>query len=278
MVSDNWMATALESSGEPAPAQLDTGVPHAARIYDYLLGGKDNFAADRSAAEADAAANPGVKVTARANREWLRRVVEYLAGQAGLRQFLDIGTGIPTSPNVHEIAQATAPATRVVYVDNDPMVLAHARALLTGGTTDYVDGDFRRPEQVLTAAEHTLDFTQPIGLLLVGLGHLIPDDDFPYRIVAQLVDALPAGSYLALSHLTGDLLPEHWAHIEEKFAERGGTMRVRSKAEISQFFDGLELVEPGVQLVHHWRPGTGDLYGASADEHISIYGGVARKP
>jgi SAM-dependent methyltransferase len=277
MAGEDWMNAALERP-EPPIAHLDTGVPHSARIYDYLLGGKDNFTVDRVAAEGDAAANPGVKITARANREWLRRVVGYLTAEAGIRQFLDLGTGIPTSPNVHEIAQAIAPETRVVYVDNDPMVLAHARALLTGGTTDYVDGDFRHPERILAEAGRTLDFSRPIGLLLVGLGHLIADEDQPHRIVAQLLDALPPGSYLALSHLTGDLLPEQWRRIEEKFAARGGVMRVRSRMQIGQFFDGLAFVDPGLVLVHRWRPGPTDRYGDSADELISIYGGVARKP
>jgi hypothetical protein len=262
-------------------AELDTGVAHSARIYDYLLGGRDNFAVDRAAAEADAESNPGIRVTARANREWLRRVVATLTAEAGLRQFLDVGTGIPTRPNVHEVAQAIAPSTAVVYVDNDPMVLSHARALLQAtpgaGPTAYVDADFRDPTRILTAAAETLDFSRPIGLLLVGLGHLIADADRPHELVSSLVSALPSGSYLALSHLTGDLLPERWRQIEAKFAARGGVMRVRSRAEITSFFSGLEILPPGVVLVHHWRPARSDDHAERPDSEISIYGAVARK-
>ena len=296
------------------PVDLRTDRPHPARVYDFLLGGKDNFAADRAAAEQGMKANPNSRIPPRENRAFLRRAVAYLAREAGIRQFLDIGTGIPTSPNVHEVAQAITPEARIVYVDNDPIVLAHARALLTSGPTGrtaYIDADLRDVESILKSPElgRTLDLDQPVGLLLIAILHFIGDDGDPYGIVRRLVQALPPGSCLALSHLTGDYEPAAWAGVTEVFRKQGVTMRVRSRAEIERFFTGLDLVEPGLVPVHRWRAEAepppaqaaddpdltaeewaedaedGDLTagdggrrtGPPTDGQVSVYGGVARK-
>ena len=235
-------------------ARLDTTVAHPARRYDYWLGGKDNFAADRESGDAIAAAFPAIRVAVLENRRFLRRAVAFLAGQQGIRQFLDVGTGIPTSPNVHEVAQAIAPTARVVYVDDDPVVLAHARALLVSapqGATAYVDADLRDPERVLNEAQRTLDFTQPVALLLIATMHFIPDGDDPYGIMARLVADLPSGSYLVMSHATRDYLPPNL--VADIAAGRHGAGKLRSRAEIAQFFDGLELMTPGIVPVGQWR-------------------------
>jgi hypothetical protein len=238
------------------PPAVDTTVAHSARRYDYWLGGKDNFAADRESGDAIAAAFPTVRTAVIENRRFVRRAVAFLAGHAGIRQFLDIGTGIPTSPNVHEIAQATAPASRVVYADNDPIVLAHARALLTSspeGATAYIDADLRDPGKILTDPRllDTLDFSRPVALMLAAILHFIPDEEDPYGIVARLVGALPGGSYLVLSHATNDFLkPEEVAEI---VAGRYGAFFARSEAEFARFFEGFELVPPGIVSVAQWR-------------------------
>ena len=281
MADADWMTTAAAKAADHEPVDLKTDVPHPARVYDWLLGGKNNFAADRTAGEAGKLANPASDVAPGANRDWLRRVVGYLAGELGIRQFLDIGTGLPTSPNVHEVAQAIAPDSRIVYTDNDPIVLTHARALLTGspaGATAYLDADFRDPDRILESAAATLDFTKPMALLLVAITHFVGDADEPHRIVRQLLDALPSGSYLALSHLTGEFMPEQFKKVEAIFAERGVTMQVRPRAEIARFFDGLELVEPGLTLVHRWRPDDQDRFADRPDELVSVYAALARKP
>ena len=263
---------------------LRTDVPHPARVYDYLLGGKDNYAADRDAAAQGLQRNPHSRIPPRTNREFLRRAVHYLAAEAGIRQFLDIGTGLPTSPNVHEIAQAVDPTARVVYVDNDPIVLAHARALLTSsaqGRTRYVDADLRDPHAILAAPElrATLDLTQPVALLLIAILHFVGDDDQPHRIVGELVEALPPGSYLALSHLTGDFDPTAWAGVSAVYAAKGVTMQVRPRPTIEGFFTGLHLVEPGLQVVTGWRPDPAEVGNDAAvtDQQVSVYGAVARK-
>jgi hypothetical protein len=277
----DWMTDAAARAIARTPADLRTDVPHPARVYDYLLGGKDNFPADRTAAEHGRSSNPASDVAPGANRDWLRRAVTYLAAEQGIRQFLDIGTGLPTSPNVHEVAQGIDPSARVVYTDHDPIVLAHARALLASGpsgATDYLDADLRDPKQIIEAAKRTLDFDQPVALLLVAIVHFVGDADEPHRIIRQLIDALPSGSYLALSHLTGDFLPEQWKKVEAIYAARGVTMQVRPKAEIERFFDGLELVEPGITLVHRWHPDEKDRFADRSDELVSVYGAVARKP
>jgi hypothetical protein len=267
----------------PEPADLQTQRPHPARVYDYLLGGKDNFAADRAAAAEALRANPNGRVSPRENRAFLRRAVHYLAAEAGIRQFLDIGTGLPTSPNVHEVAQAVIPNARIVYADNDPIVLAHARALLTSspeGKTAYIDADLRDTDSILTSAtlRDTLDLTQPVALLLIAIMHFIPDQDGPYGIVSRLLDALPAGSYLALSHLTGDFDPEAWEGVAEVYAKNGMVMKVRSLPEIGRFFAGLDLAEPGVVLLPRWQPDPGDeRERPPSDAAVSVYGGLARK-
>jgi hypothetical protein len=257
---------------------LDTSVAHPARVYDYWLGGKDNFAADREAAERVLAVTPGLRQRVQANRAFLARAVRYLATEAGIRQFLDIGTGIPSANNTHEVAQSAAPDSRVVYVDNDPIVLVHARALLVSapeGITQYVEGDLRQPGPVLEAAARTIDFGQPVALLLIGVLHLIQDSEGPYEIVAGLMAALPAGSYLAISHPALDIAPGQ-TEAQRRYNERVSTPQtLRTEPEVARFFDGLELVPPGVAYVHGWRPDPGDSVPPGG---VSAYGGVARKP
>ncbi|MHA5053799.1 SAM-dependent methyltransferase [Streptomyces sp. SD15] len=247
-------------SQDPAELRrrIDTTKAHPARVYDVFLGGKDNYPVDREAAAAALAANPRGYLDVRHNRDFLRRAVTTLTQEAGIRQFLDIGTGLPTQENVHQTAQRITPDARVVYVDNDPVVLAHARALLAGGPegeTDYIDADLKQPAQILEGAAKTLDFDQPIALVLVAVLHFIEDEE-AYPIVRELVDALPSGSRLVLSHLTEDLNPENIRAVQRTYTERGFTFVLRSKAEVERFFteNGLELDEPGVVPAHHWRP------------------------
>jgi S-adenosyl methyltransferase len=281
MTSTAWMNPGPE--GEWSPVDLQTDRPHPARVYDYLLGGKDNFAADRAAGEEALRVKPDGKASPRVNRAFLQRVVHYLAAEAGIRQFLDIGTGLPTPPNVHEVAQGVIPDARIVYADNDPIVLAHARALLTSspaGKTAYIDADLRDPDGILSAPalRETLDLSQPTAVLLIAIMHFIPDQDGPYDIVGRLLDALPAGSYLALSHVTGDFDPQAWAAVVETYAKNGMALRVRSLPEIERFFAGLDLVEPGVVSLPRWRSGPGDgQQSPSLDAAVSAYGGLARK-
>ena len=277
-------------NGDPADAgepqvdlQLDR--PHPARVYDYLLGGKDNFAADRAAAQAGMEANPNSRIPPRENRAFLRRVVRYLARDAGISQFLDIGTGIPTSPNVHEIAQDADPQARVVYVDNDPIVLAHARALLTSGPvgkTAYIDADVRDVGKILSSADlrQTLDMDRPVGLLLIAVMHFIADEDDPWDLAARLLAELPAGSYLALSHLTGDFDPAAWEGVAAVYRRSGVTMQVRPLAAVERFFTGLDVLDPGVVSLPRWRPDPNDLGqpGQPTDAAVSVYGGLGRKP
>jgi trans-aconitate methyltransferase len=268
--------------GNGLPADLQTDRPHPARVYDYLLGGKDNFAADRMAAEQGLKANPHSRIPPRENRAFLRRVVRTLAQEYGINQFLDIGTGIPTPPNVHQVAQEVVPDARVVYVDNDPMVLTHARALLTGspeGRVAYIDADLRDVDSILGAAglNTTIDLKQPVGLLLIAILHFVGDDDGPGEIVQQLLDALPSGSYLAVSHLTGDFDASAWAGVAAVYKRSGVTMQVRSRPEIERFFTGLEMVDPGLQVLPHWRPEATDGP-APSDVQVSVYGGLAKRP
>ncbi|MEU3247888.1 MULTISPECIES: SAM-dependent methyltransferase [unclassified Streptomyces] len=238
--------------------RIDTTKAHPARVYDVFLGGKDNYPVDRSAAAAALAANPRGYLDVRHNRDFLRRAVTTLTGDEGIRQYLDIGTGLPTRENVHQIAQRIAPASRVVYVDNDPVVLAHARALLTSGpagVTDYVDADLKQPARILQEAAKTLDLDRPVALVLVAILHFIEDDE-AYPIVRDLVKALPSGSRVVLSHLTEDLNAENVRAVQRTYTERGFTFVLRSRSEVERFFteSGLELDEPGVVPVHHWRP------------------------
>jgi hypothetical protein len=257
---------------------LRTDQAHAARAYDYYLGGKDNFPADREAAERSIAVFPSLPTVARQNRAFMTRATRYLAGEVGIRQFLDIGTGIPTSPNLHEVAQGIAPAARVVYADNDPIVLAHARALLTStpeGRTAYLDVDLRDPANILDASglRDTLDFTQPVALSLIAVLHFV-EGDAPFGIVRRLVDELAPGSYLTLTHITADLDP-NFERVVETYHERGIPLECRSRADVELMFDGLELIDPGVQIVHRWRPD--DTEGLPTDAEVSVWGGVARK-
>ena len=258
-------------------ADIDTSVAHPARVYDYWLGGSNNFPADREAAERVLAATPGLRSRVRANRAFLARAVRYLAAEAGVRQFLDIGTGIPAANNTHEVAQAVAPDARIVYVDNDPIVLAHAASLLAGspqGATQYIDGDLRDAPVILRAAAGTLDFTRPVALMLVGILHLIQDSEQPHRIVAGLMDALPSGSYLVISHPASDINARQ-AEAQRRYNERVSTPQtLRTRDEVTRFFEGLDLVPPGVVYVHAWRPDPGDN---PPEGGVSAYGGVARK-
>ena len=260
------------------PAGLDPTIPHQARIYDYWLGGKDNFAVDRDAAERAAAAYPGIRRGVRAQRAFLGNAVDHLARTQGVRQFLDIGTGIPTANNTHEVAQRVDPDARVVYVDNDPMVLAHARALLTGarpGTTKYLDADLRDPEKILADAGAFLDFSQPVGVLLIGVLQLVADDDDPCWIVARLMQAAPPGSWLALFHPANDILADQVAEMLRQLNRNTATPQtLRSKPEILRFFGGLELKPPGLVQVHRWLPG-----GEAPDmgDEMPGYAGLARK-
>jgi hypothetical protein len=257
--------------------RIDTSVAHSARVHDYWLGGKDNFAADRAAGDAVLAAYPGIVTSVRANRAFLARVVRFLAAEAGITQFLDIGTGIPAANNTHEVAQAVTPAARVVYVDYDPVVLQHARVLLTSampGTVDYIDADLREPAKILGAAARTLDFTRPVAVMLIAIMHLIADADDPYTIVGQLTAALPPGSYLALSQVAADIEREQVAEARRRYNSLAReTQRHRTRAEVTRFFDGLDLVEPGVVPVQQWRPVT-EL---EARARSTMWCGVARR-
>lgn len=252
--------------------QIDVSVAHPARRYNYWLGGKDHFAADRASGDAIAREYPQVKTDAVENRRWVQRVTRYLA-EMGMRQFIDIGVGLPLDPNVHDIAQGINPYTRVLYVDNDPLVMSHARALLTStleGRTDYAEIDVRQPDEVLHAAEGMLDFHQPIAVLMVALVHFIPDDAQAYHIVHTLVDGLPDGSVLALSQSTADGLPRHTQKTIADLSAAHGPFRARSREQFERFFSGLTLLDPGITRITQWHPdeATGDA---------NVYGALARK-
>ncbi len=267
---------------EVPPPRIDPTKPHPARRYDYWLGGKDNFAADRESGDAVAAAWPTIRMSVIENRRFLQRAVRFLV-DAGIRQFLDIGTGLPTANNTHQVAQSVAPESRIVYVDNDPLVLAHARALLTSapeGVTAYLDADVRTPERILNAPElrATLDLDRPVGLLLLAIMHFISDADDPHGVVARLVAALPPGSYLVVTQGTYDPLDAATIEALEVANAASGSAahwHPRSRAEFTRFFDGLELVEPGVVSVSDWRPEPGAPRPTAAD--VCKYGGVGRK-
>ncbi|MGW5384510.1 SAM-dependent methyltransferase [Nocardia sp. NPDC003963] len=253
--------------------------PHSARMYDYFLGGKDHYAADEQAARAVLGVWPGIQIAARANRAFMRRSVEHLAREEGIRQFLDIGTGIPTEPNLHQIAQEVAPQCRIVYTDNDPLVLAHARALMTGtpqGRTTYIHADATDPAAILDSPKlrETVDLSEPVAVSLIALLHFIEHD--AERIVATLVDALAPGSYLTICTATADFDPDQVATAREIYRARGITAQDRTREEVAKFFHGLELLDPGIVPPHRWRP---DLETpASHDAKVSCYAGVARKP
>jgi hypothetical protein len=265
----------VTSDGDSVP--FDTSVAHVARVYNYWLGGKDNFAADRAAGEQAIKAFPNIVLSARANRAFLARAVRFLATQSGIRQFLDVGTGIPSANNTHEVAQSAAPQSRVVYVDNDPVVLVHARALLVSdpaGATDYIQADLRNPRQILEGAARLLDFSQPVAVMLMAILQHLDDTDDPYQVVATLLDALPAGSYLALSHPAKDIDAEAMAKMAESLnrmmAEK---VTFRDRAAVARFFDGLDLVEPGMVQASKWRPSS-EVEAASP---AALWAGVARK-
>jgi hypothetical protein len=263
----------------PSRRDFDTTVAHPARVWDYWLGGKDNFAADRNAGERVIAAMPSMDAAARAGRAFLATAVHYLAAGMGIRQFLDIGTGLPTASNTHEVAQQVGPESRIVYVDNDPIVLTHARALLTSnarGATAYVDADLRDTGKILAEARNVLDFSQPVALMLLHVLHFIPDRDDPYGIVAKLMEPLASGSYLVLAHTTADLGTPGLREAAERYNENSAvTVTVRSKAEVARFFNGLELVEPGITPVGVWRPGPMENVPTRG---LSTWTAVARKP
>jgi hypothetical protein len=262
MTTDETAAPNDSTAGKAGPLAFDTSVAHQARMYDYILGGKDNYAADRAAAEAWVKTDPDAAFSARENRRFLGRAVRYLAGEAEVRQFLDIGTGIPTAGNTHEVAQAIAPEARVVYVDYDPIVLAHARALLTSGETgdtQYIDADLRDTATILDRAAEFLDFSRPVAITLVAILHAIPPADDPYAIVAKLLDAVPPGSYLAASHLGSDLLSQETREGIEGLSGRvmQQRMTMRSREQVARFFQGTDLVEPGLVRAEQWRPEPG---------------------
>jgi hypothetical protein len=278
------MASGLQRSLVPddgrKPPKIDTSVAHVARIYNYWLGGKDNFAADREAGDAAIEAYPDMYSSVRANRAFLKRTVRHLAAEVGIRQFLDIGTGLPSAENTHEVAQSVAPESRIVYVDNDPIVLNHARALLTSspqGATGYLDADARDTGKILTAAAELLDFEKPVAVLLVAILQLVGDDDDPYGLVADLMRAVPAGSFLVISHVPSDMQRQATGVAKAASLLSGlMTQRVtpRSKEQVTRFFDGLELIEPGVVPIQQWRPDSD----AEASSRAGMWGGVGRKP
>ncbi|MFE9622633.1 SAM-dependent methyltransferase [Streptomyces sp. NPDC006527] len=269
-----------DSATTPGPAahqKIDTSVPHSARIWNYWLGGKDNYPVDEQAGDAYTAVFPGIVTIARSSRAFLRRNITYLVSEAGIRQFLDVGTGLPTADNTHEVAQRIAPEARIVYVDNDPMVLSHARALLystSQGATAYVDANVLDTDRILAAAAETLDFSRPTALILSNiLGH-VADYDRARSIVTSLMDALPSGSYLSVNDGSLGVDPV-FEQAQSAYNESGAVPYIlRSVDEITAYFDGLDLIEPGVVSVPHWRPDPGSPAAAAIAEH----GGLARKP
>ena len=265
------------TSGEEEHPTFDTSVAHVARVYDYWLGGKDNYAADREAGDQAIQAYPDIVRSVRANRAFLARTVRYLARVQGIRQFLDIGTGIPTANNTHEVAQSVAPDCRVVYVDNDPVVLSHARALLTSrpeGATDYIDADLRDTQKILAQAARTLNFSRPVAVMLIAIMHAIGDDEDPNAIVATLMDTVPPGSYLALSHVASDIVPAQAADMIRRLNRLMYEKTTpRRRPDVARFFDGLDMLEPGVVRVQEWRPDTE----AEAKSPSNMWGGVGRK-
>ena len=274
MAEDRLEAGEAGREDDPA-AGFNTRTPHPARVYDYWLGGKDNFAADREAAERVIAANPTVLAGVRANRAFLARAVRWLAGEAGIRQFLDLGTGLPTAENTHQVAQAIAPEARIVYVDNDPIVLSHARALLASdpqGVTAYVQADIRDTEKVLAGAAGTLDFGQPVAVMALMILQYVPDADDPWGIIRRVLEPLAPGSYLTVSDTTGDIDAARVAEGTARLNARMPTnLTLRSRRGFERFFDGLEMVEPGVVPLPEWR--------AVGSVHpIPCYAGMGRKP
>jgi hypothetical protein len=274
-----WTSVADVADDRSSPPPIDTSVAHSARVYDYWLGGKDNFPTDQEAGDLAIDAYPDTRSSVRANRAFLRRTVSYLA-EAGIRQFLDIGTGLPSANNTHEVAQAIAPESRVVYVDNDPIVAAHAGALLASspdGVTGYLDADARDTATIISEAARVLDFQQPVAVQMVALLHLIGDDDDPYGLVQEFLRAVPSGSYLVISHVASDMqkraagLTVAAARLTRLMVQQ---VRPRDQGEVTRFFDGLEILEPGVVPIQEWRPASDEEAAARA----GLWGGVGRKP
>ncbi|MEU9265340.1 SAM-dependent methyltransferase [Streptomyces sp. NPDC048251] len=259
--------------------EIDTSKPHPARMYDWYLGGKDNYPVDEAMGRQMLALDPRVPVMARVNRAFMHRSTRWLATN-GVRQFLDVGTGIPTEPNLHQVAQQIAPDARVVYCDNDPIVLAHAAALLRStseGATEYLQADVRDPDAVIAGAGKILDLSWPVALSLVALLHFVSDEDGAHELVDRLLAALPSGSYLMMTHATADFSPEESAAATAKLKAAGVTLALRSREEFTRFFDGLDLVEPGVAVVPEWHPELGEPVPGQDDGVIPGYGAVGRK-
>jgi hypothetical protein len=263
-----------------AAREIDTSRPHSARMYDYYLGGKDHFDVDKQAAETVAAVYPGIFTCARENRAFMHRATRVLAREHGIRQWLDIGTGIPTEPNLHQVAQSVVPDARVVYADNDPLVLRYAERLMRStpqGRTTYIEADVNNAGALLNAPElaQVLDTGRPVALSLNALMHFVTDAQDPYGIVSRLLEALPSGSALALSHCTPDFDPGTWQKVTDIYTNAGTPVQFRSQAEVARFFEGLELLDPGVSVGHRWRP---DEEPTASDAEVSLWTAVGIKP
>ncbi|WP_046471600.1 SAM-dependent methyltransferase [Allosalinactinospora lopnorensis] len=266
-------------NGTGSPPAIDTTIAHPARVWDYWLGGKDNYLADRELGDQILQAMPDWVMFAQADREFLGRTIRYLAGEAGIRQFLDIGTGLPTANNTHEVAQAVVPDARIVYVDNDPVVLVHAQALLRStapGVTDYIHADLNDPDSILRGAAETLDLTRPVAITLLGIVEFITDTEEAYALVNRLLDAVPSGSHLVIAHPTTDVQGEAMTKILRMWNSSAATPATfRTRQEFTGFFERLELVEPGVTTLPQWRPDTDTRY---TDREIGFFGAMGRKP
>jgi hypothetical protein len=275
-MSEKFFTSAVPADLSELP-KLDTSVAHIARVYDYWLGGKDNFAVDRAVGDRVLEIHPETALSVRANRGFLARSVYYLAAKEGIRQFLDVGTGLPSASNTHEVAQAVVPEARVLYVDNDPIVLTHARALLTSsgeGETGYLDADIKDPDAILAGAGRMLDFTEPVGVMLVAVLHMLRDEEEPAAIVARFMAAVPPGSFLVVSHLASDVQQDTMAEMGRRLnSSMTQQFTMRTRAQVTSFFDGLTLLDPGVVLTHEWRPDSSD----DAKVPGVLWAGVARK-
>jgi len=274
----DWRRAATAEQMSALTRTVDPTVAHIARVQDYWLGGKDHFEADRVAGDEAIARLPDMVASVRNTRAFLGRTVRFLTAERGIRQFLDLGTGIPTASNTHEVAQGVAPGSRIVYVDNDPMVLAHARALLTSspeGRCAYIDADIREPEKILNTAAEVLDFTEPVAVVLMAVLQFVPDEDDPHGIVRRLMAAVPAGSYLVISHPAADIQAAAMAGMARSLnALMAQRVKPRSKDAVTAFFDGLDLLEPGITRCPEWRPDRPE----DAAGKSTMWGGVARKP
>jgi hypothetical protein len=273
---DKFFTSAIPADTGDLP-KVDSSVAHIARVYDYWLGGKDNFAVDREVGDKVLQVHPETVLSVQANRRFLARAVRYLAAEEGIRQFLDVGTGLPSANNTHEVAQSIIPQAQVVYVDNDPIVLAHARALLTSspeGRTGYLDADIRDPDAILAGAARLLDFTKPVGVMLVAVLHMLRDDEAPQAIVDRFMAAAPPGSFLVISHLASDVQQDTMAEMGRRLNESmTQQFTMRTRAAVTSFFDGLTLAEPGVVLTHEWRSDSPE----DAKAPGVLWAGVARK-